>query len=90
MLEAQLHTLHMDFTGYSKEKFDHSLEKVSTLDIQEYLKSLSDGQHTLLGEVGKVVQLVLEMAATNATSERSFSALQRVKLTLEALWVRKD
>ena len=79
LLEAQLHTLHLDFIRYSMEKFDHSLEKVSILDIQEYFKSLSDGQRTLLGEVGKVVQLVLVMPATNATSEHSFSALRRVK-----------
>ena len=74
----------MDFTRYSKEKFDHSLEKISIFDIQEYFKSLLGGQHTLLGEVVKVVQLVLVMPATNTTSERSFSALRRVKTYLRS------
>ena len=36
-------------------------------------------QRSLLSEVCKVVKLVLVMPATNATSERSFSALRRVK-----------
>ena len=51
------------------------------LDIQEYFSYLSDGQQSLLGEVTQIVQLVLVMQATNATSEHSFSALCRVKLT---------
>ena len=38
-------------------------------DIQDYFCSLTDGQDGLLGEVCKIHQLVLNMPATNCTSE---------------------
>ena len=82
-LEPQLHTFQLDFVRHCKQKFGH-LVKVTILDIQEYFCCLSDGQRSLLGEVTRIVQLVLVITATNATSERSFSALHRVKTTLEA------
>lgn len=40
---------------------------------------MSVGQRDLLHQACRVLQLVLVMPATNATSERSFSALRRVK-----------
>ena len=45
---------------------------------------LSEAQRTLLSQVGRVLHLVLVMPATNATSERSFSALRRVKTYLRS------
>ena len=45
----------------------------------EYLKELSQAQKVLLSEVCKVAKLLLVMLASNALSERSFSALRRVK-----------
>ena len=39
-------------------------------------------QRSLLSEVCKILKLILIMPATNATSERSFSTLQRVKTYL--------
>ncbi|KAL5479540.1 hypothetical protein EMCRGX_G023069 [Ephydatia muelleri] len=47
------------------------------------------GQQSLLSEVKKVLQLVLVMPATNATSERSFSALRRVKTYLRTKMSQK-
>jgi hypothetical protein len=53
-----------------------SYDLVSVLD---YLKSLSQAQKALMSEVCKIASLVLVMPASNALSERSFSALRRVK-----------
>ena len=39
---------------------------------------------SLLSEVVKLITLILVMPATNATSERSFSALKRVKTFLRS------
>ena len=50
----------------------------SIFDIKTYFLSLSPGQLSLLSQV-KRLMLVLVMPATNASSERSFSALRRVK-----------
>ena len=74
LLEAQLCTLHLDFIRYSEKKFDNKLKK----------SQISISSHALLGEVNKFVQLVLVMPATDSTSERSFSALRRVKTYLRS------
>ena len=44
--------------------------------------TLSPGQLSLISQVKCLMQLILVMPATNASSERSFSALQRVKTYL--------
>ena len=49
-----------------------------------YLRGLSDSQRALMSEVCKLVSLLLVMPATNATSERSFSCLRRVKSYLRS------
>ena len=56
--------------------------KPSIIDIKRYLASLSNGQRSLLSQVCIVLKLILIMPASNATSERSFSALRRVKTYL--------
>lgn len=50
--------------------------------IVAYLKSLSTAQRNYFSEVIKLVKLILVMPATNAHSERSFSALRRLKTWL--------
>ena len=45
-------------------------------DIRDHIKGYSNAQRTLLNEVGRVLQLLMIMPATNAISERSFSALR--------------
>ncbi|KAL5017761.1 hypothetical protein ScPMuIL_005158, partial [Solemya velum] len=47
--------------------------------VVTYLKSLTEAEKTYFSEV---VKLILGMPATNATSEKSFSALRRVKTWL--------
>ena len=53
-------------------------------DLKIYFSSLSSGQTNLMSQVSRIMQLVLVMPATNATSERSFSALRRVKSYLHS------
>ena len=50
--------------------------------IVEFIKKLSPIQKALIPQVHCLVSLILVMPATNATSERSYSALCRVKTFL--------
>ncbi len=52
------------------------------MSVISYLRSLSTVQKSFYSEVVKVAKLILVMPATNATSERSFSALRRLKTWL--------
>ena len=47
--------------------------------IVNYLKTLSSAARSIYSEIVTLVELILVMPATNATSERSFSALCRIK-----------
>ena len=53
-----------------------SKDKVVLSDIIEFFQTSSSGQLELLSQVTKLVSLLLVMPATNAESERSFSAVQ--------------
>lgn len=81
-LEAQLHTFGIDYQRAMKES--GNIEQPTIFDIRAYFQGLSVAQRCLLGQVGVVVQLILVMPATNASSERSFSALRRVKTYLRS------
>ena len=70
-LETQLTLLHTNLESYT-----------DLLSVFSYLKSLSSAEKVFYTEVIKVVKLILVMPATNATSERSFSALRRLKTWL--------
>ena len=88
LLHVQLQTLHVDFNSKFEEVYGTSVSEASCItifDIMEYFQSLSSAQKYLLDQVCIVVKLVLVMPATNATSERSFSALRRVKIYLQNL-----
>ena len=52
--------------------------------ILEYVRGLSCLQKALMSEVCVLVSLIIVMPATNATSERSFSALRTVTLYLKS------
>lgn len=54
------------------------------LDIIKYISSLTTAQKQLLSEVCTVMMLILVMPATNATLERTFSALRRIKSYLRS------
>ena len=53
-------------------------------DIIEYFKSRSPAELVLFSEIGILLKLLLVMPATNAVSERSFSALRRIKSYLRS------
>ena len=48
-------------------------------DVKKHLQQMTSAEKTLLSEVVLVMKLILVMPATNATSERSFSAMRRLK-----------
>lgn len=50
------------------------------MDIKEYVQELSPPERQLIAEISNLLQLFLVLPSTNAIiSERSFSALRRVK-----------
>ena len=74
-LQMQLETLG---TSIQEERV------LSIFDVWNYLQQLTAAERTLLNEVVTVMKLLLVMPATNATSERSFSAMRRVKSYLRS------
>ena len=72
-LKVQLETF---ATNFCKEA---DTTKVTVYDVRQYFVSLSPEKKLLMSQVCRLLQLTLVMPATNATSERSFSALRRVK-----------
>ena len=79
VLQAQLLTFCLDFQAVHKQLCGNRATKPTIFEIRDYFKSLSHAQRQLLHQVCRVLQMILVMPATNATSERSFSALRRVK-----------
>ena len=61
---------------------DQETSVITIFDIKDYMLTLSPGQLSLISQVKRLMQLILVMPATNASSERSFSALRRVKTYL--------
>eukprot|EP00731_Ephydatia_muelleri_P018315 Em0011g355a len=59
-------------------------EKPSVNSIKTALLALNTMQRKLLGAVVRLFQLLVTLPATNATSERSFSALRRIKSYLRS------
>jgi hypothetical protein len=51
-------------------------------DILSFFRGCTPSQVDLMSQVSKLVRLLLVMPATNAESERSFSAVQRIKTYL--------
>ena len=79
LLKTQLQTLGVHYQQVLGQTGEGTSPTLSIFDIKSYLLSLSPGQLSLLSQVKRLAQLVLVMPATNASSERSFSALRRVK-----------
>ena len=87
LLHVQLQTLTVDFKPKYEELYGTHVSETSCItifDIKKYFQSLSRAQKDLLDQVCRVMKLVLVMPATNASSERSFSALHRVKSYLRS------
>lgn len=60
---------------------DHD-RNASLCNVIDHLKKLSPGQRLLLNQVFKLAQYCLVMPASNATSERAFSTMRRIKTYL--------
>jgi hypothetical protein len=58
--------------------------KPSFMNIVEKFKTISCAQRSLITEAENLLRIVLVMPATNATSERCFSALRRMKTYLRS------
>jgi hypothetical protein len=78
ILKAQLITFGVEF----QQSVLKGRRDLTIFDIRDHFKDLSSAHKSLLNQVGRLLQLVLIMPATNATSERSFSSLRRVKTYL--------
>ena len=72
LLHSQLYIFNTEF-----QRFNKSSRAPTIIDLIEYF--LTNAQKILLSQVVIAMKLLLIMPATNATSERSFSALRRVK-----------
>ena len=57
-------------------------EKVKLSDIFGYLRKLEPAMRAIYSEIVTLVRILLVIPATNATSERTISALRRVKTYL--------
>lgn len=74
-LKPQLKLLTTSFVTY---------EQPTLLDIVEHFRSLSPAHRSCISEICKLLRLILVIPATNAVSERSASALRRVKSYLRS------
>ena len=74
---------------FQQQMKGEQLKNVSIFDSKRYFLSLSDSQTSLIGHVTKLMELILVMPATNATAERSFSALRWVKSYLRSTMLQE-
>ena len=64
---------------------DHiSGNNIDIFDVKKYLQELAPAVKAVFSEVVLLMKLILILPATNATSERSFSAMRRVKSHLRS------
>ena len=70
-------TTQLEILGATLKREEKSI--VTIHELIQYLQSLTSGQHSLLSQVCRVGRLLLVLPATDATSERSFSSLRRLK-----------
>ena len=64
--------------------FNSDEQKPTLLDIRERFASASPAMRSLMSEVRMLLKLILVIPATNAVSERSASALRRLKTCLRS------
>ena len=81
--DLNVHALEMQLQIFATN-FIMEGKKTSIKDILKYLRNISAAQRALLSEICIIAKLILVMPATNAVSERSFSALRRVKTYLRS------
>ena len=78
-LDKELPHSQLQTFGIHFQTVEETAVQILAFDVKQYFLSLSPGQASLLSQVRRPLQLILVMPATNATSERSFNALRRLK-----------
>ena len=68
--------------------FKENISRVDMKAILRYFRSTLPVYRTFYSEVIKLLKMTLVMPATNAISERSFSALKRVKTYLRTTMIQ--
>ena len=76
--EKNIECLENRFNQNGLEYYE-ALQQVLIIDIENYFKEMEPSSRKLLSEVGKILDLVLVLPATNATSERNFSKMGLIK-----------
>lgn len=72
--------LHLDVLA---SNFPASLQRDATvMDVRKHIQVMSTQEKLLISQVLTLLHLILVMPATNASSERSFSAMRKVKTYL--------
>ena len=61
-----------------------SCESINLEEILTFVRKLSKGQRAFFKQICWIVCLILVMPSTNASSERSFSAMKRLKTYLRS------
>ena len=69
---------------FSQNFPDREEKQARISDIISFVKDCSPGQVDLMHQVSKLVRLLLVMPATNAQSERSFSAVRHIQTYVQA------
>ena len=77
--KSELETQHEIF---SQMEIDLAGDAITFRDIHKHLRTLSPCHHVLVSQVVRLVKFVLLMPAINAVSERSASAMRRIKTYL--------
>ena len=77
--EDSLRTQLKMFSANYPQKDDTNME-----DIIEHLMSMPSSSRKMISEVVKILELILVLPATNATSERTFSKLRLIKTYLRS------
>ena len=80
MLEAQLFCFHNSYD---------IKEDMGITDIIQLLKGMSVAEKSLFSQVIKVARTLLVVPATNSISERSFSAMRRIKTYLRSTMLQE-
>ena len=74
-LATQLEILGNSFIG---------TQAVTLKEILTFVRNLSEGQRVFFSQVCLIISFIVVMPATNATSERSFSTMKRIKTYLRS------
>ena len=76
--------LETQLEAFSSMDIQKNGDSITFHDIHKHFKELEHNQHLLMPQVVKVIKLLLLMPATNAVSERSASAMRRIKTYLRS------